>query len=43
MSAAIADEHESFPRWLTSELRAKVGELVQQPQTATSARTSLSG
>jgi hypothetical protein len=31
MSAAIADEHGSFPRWLTSELRAKVGELAQQP------------
>ena len=31
MSAAIADEHDSFTRWLTSELRAKVGELTQQP------------
>jgi len=31
MSAARTDEHESFHRWLTSELRAKVGELTQQP------------
>ncbi len=31
MSAAIADEHDSFTRWLTSELRAKVGELTRRP------------
>jgi hypothetical protein len=31
MSAATGDEHEDFPRWLTSELRAKVGELAQRP------------
>ncbi len=31
MSKATAGYHEGFLRWLTSELRAKVGELTQRP------------